>query len=69
MEIKFPAVLLETERLDIRTMADDADDSDDEAQARITGGDSWRLTFRQNAAVSQITTGIYSITGKLQPIS
>ena len=30
MEIKFPAVLLETERLDIRTMADDADDSDDE---------------------------------------
>ena len=51
MEIKFPAVLLDTERLDIRTaMADDADDSDDEA--RITGGDSWRLTFRQNAAVS-----------------
>ena len=50
MEIKFPAALLETERLDIRTMADDADDSDDEA--RITGGDSWRLTFRQNAAVS-----------------
>ena len=49
MEIKFPAVLLETERLDIRTMADD---SDDEALARITGGDSWRLTFRQNAAVS-----------------